>query len=738
MNTKRIISFILVICLFISVMPTGILNSFAATPTSGTTGDCTWTLDGTVLTISGNGAMEDYTSSNPAPWGTDITTAYIQDGVTSIGDHAFTDCQFLTSASIPDSVTSIGKSAFSWCSFLSNINIPNRITSIEDYTFIACGNLRNISIPNNITSIGELSFSGCSRLNNITIPNSVKIIKDYAFENCSNLSNITIFDGLVSIGNGAFLVCSALTNIVIPNSVTTIGQSVFRGCKNLVSVTMPKNIASIEGKSFYQCSSLVDINIPDSVTTIGEDAFYQCSNLVNVNIPNSITTIGEGAFSYCSSLTNIIIPDNATIIGEEAFRGCSSLTKVTIPERVTSIGDWAFCGCSSLTKVTIENGVKIIGESAFKSCEVLTNVIIPYSIIFIGDSAFTWCHDLIISGYDNSYAENYAKNNAISFVSIGEIPEATLEVPTEPTDESTGETPDVTPEVPSEPTPEEPTEEEVIVGESENIQDITIESDKIDAKVDGDSVDLVINDSKGTELELYADPNMTQKIDGNVNMVEQIIKVYAKEGDKVYTVTLSKEATEYDFADLKEGAWYIPYVDTATSLGIIRGSAVNGETLLKPEDKATRIEGVIFALRMLGIDSTQFSDVNLSFTDYNAEGEWSANYVKAAVSLGLMKGSEVDGKLYLNGNNSISRQEFFAIFSRAMQITDKDESYKETDLSKFVDKDKIAPWFVDNIKYLVHNKIVDGNPVDGGYIINPEGQILRCEIIKMVTAALTE
>ncbi|MBR4949527.1 MAG: S-layer homology domain-containing protein, partial [Clostridia bacterium] len=141
----------------------------------------------------------------------------------------------------------------------------------------------------------------------------------------------------------------------------------------------------------------------------------------------------------------------------------------------------------------------------------------------------------------------------------------------------------------------------------------------------------------------------------------------------------------------------------------------------------------------LGVDSTQFSDVSLNFADYNAEGEWSANYVKAAVALGLMKGSEVDGKLYLNGNNSISRQEFFAIFARAMQITDKDEAYKNTDLSKFVDKDKIAPWFVDNIKYLVHNKIVDGNPDGkGGYIINPEGQILRCEIIKMVTAALTK
>ncbi|MBR4949229.1 MAG: DUF4434 domain-containing protein [Clostridia bacterium] len=256
-----------------------------------------------------------------------------------------------------------------------------------------------------------------------------------------------------------------------------------------------------------------------------------------------------------------------------------------------------------------------------------------------------------------------------------------------------------------------------------------------------DAKELDIQVSTNKEYKLYADAGFKKEIDGKISLNEQITKVYAVlEGiDAPIEIKIQKNSTKYSFADLKSGAWYIPYVDTATGLGIIRGSQVGNDTLLKPEDKATRIEGVIFALRMLGVDSTQFSDEKLNFADYNAEGEWSANYVKAAVALGLMKGSEVDGKLYLNGNNSISRQEFFAIFARAMQITDKDEAYKETDLSKFVDKDKIAPWFIDNIKYLVHNKIVDGNPDGkGGYIINPEGQILRCEIIKMVTAALTK
>ena len=46
----------------------------------------------------------------------------IPDGVTSIGDGAFSGCRSLTSVTIPSSVTSIGGSAFSYCSNLKTIN----------------------------------------------------------------------------------------------------------------------------------------------------------------------------------------------------------------------------------------------------------------------------------------------------------------------------------------------------------------------------------------------------------------------------------------------------------------------------------------------------------------------------------------------------------------------------------------------------------------------------------------
>ncbi|MBQ2731043.1 MAG: leucine-rich repeat domain-containing protein, partial [Clostridia bacterium] len=125
---KRPVSLLLAFLLVALVVPLSALPVSAAT--SGTTGDCTWTLDGTKLTISGKGVMGDYDYSFDllAPWGTYITSVVMEDGVTSIGEEAFYGCKKLTSVTIPDSVTSIGWGAFEGCTALTSVTIPNSVT----------------------------------------------------------------------------------------------------------------------------------------------------------------------------------------------------------------------------------------------------------------------------------------------------------------------------------------------------------------------------------------------------------------------------------------------------------------------------------------------------------------------------------------------------------------------------------------------------------------------------------
>lgn len=138
---------------------------------SGTCGpDLKWHLtDNGVLTISGNGEMNDYSYRNRSPWSkSDIKRIIIGDGVTTIGKYAFADCRVLTSVTIPNNVTTIGEYAFSVCSALTSVTIPNSVTKIGSGAFSNCSELTSVTIPNSVTTIGRAAFSGCFNITQIS------------------------------------------------------------------------------------------------------------------------------------------------------------------------------------------------------------------------------------------------------------------------------------------------------------------------------------------------------------------------------------------------------------------------------------------------------------------------------------------------------------------------------------------------------------------------------------------
>ena len=53
------------------------------------------------------------------------------------------------------------------CTSLTEVSIPEGVTSIGNYAFSACTSLTEISIPNSVTSIGISIFNGCTGLTGI-------------------------------------------------------------------------------------------------------------------------------------------------------------------------------------------------------------------------------------------------------------------------------------------------------------------------------------------------------------------------------------------------------------------------------------------------------------------------------------------------------------------------------------------------------------------------------------------
>ena len=178
------------------------------------------------------------------------------------------------------------------------------------------------------------------------------------------------------------------------------------------------------------------------------------------------------------------------------------------------------------------------------------------------------------------------------------------------------------------------------------------------------------------------------------------------------------------FGDMT-GHWAEAYATYLYDTGVSQGTG--GEVpLYQPDKSITRAEFFAMVARWMGLDLTQYADVELPFVDADAIPDWALNEIKAMYSLGILQGAAGANGLAVNAQSTISRAEAMTILGRTQA-----KGYAEPELT-FTDAGDVPDWAASYLRSLVGQGVITGSNNQ----IRPNDALTRGEVAKMLYAML--
>lgn len=428
------------------------LDTPVSAATSGTTGACTWQLNGSNLYVWGNGPMADYGSTDAngnvvmPPWydyAFEIKQVFINEGVTSIGDYAFANCLYLEAIAMPSSLTRIGNGAFLNCYSIPYFYVPKNVTQLGIAVFAGLTTLQPLAVAEGnpvYTAAGNCIIEkstntvvlGCST-SQIPAGMGIRAIGEGAFALILNSATVTIPEGVTTVGEGAFL-AAEIGAIRFPEGLKKI-PAYCCSESTLGTVTFPSTLEEIGEEAFSYCENLKSVTLPEKLKTIGTDAFWACALDGKIAIPKSTQYVGVSAFSANPQLRGFEIAEDHSYLKEIAdclvekatgtvISGGVSSGQVTFydeseeAKEIRAIGDYAFA-YTDISIVQIPENVESIGEGAFLGCEFLKIVRFDSEFTAVGDYAFADCGTIVefaIQKYPPTFVSTTFENT--SFTSV--------------------------------------------------------------------------------------------------------------------------------------------------------------------------------------------------------------------------------------------------------------------------------------------------------------------------------
>ena len=242
---------------------------------------------------------------------------------------------------------------------IKSVVVNNGVTHIGNYAFTSCSNLTDVIIPESVQTIGSYSFADCYNLTEIVLPDSVTSIWDSAFRNDFRLTEAKIPKNLKSLGDAAFSDCSNLKEIIIPSEITSIGRMTFANCAELTTVSIQKNIKVISDRAFYSCSKIKTVKYGGTQETWNEIKFAEGNDyLLNAT------------FQYIPSVDFIYTKDSFYVTPTNVLNGNTIIFACYYDDKMVYVNSHVYAGETSIPFSTTEthDKVKIMIWKDSKSC----------------------------------------------------------------------------------------------------------------------------------------------------------------------------------------------------------------------------------------------------------------------------------------------------------------------------------------------------------------------------------